>query len=115
MKHWPLLIALLYVAAVVVFTLPVCVLCWGFHVAWFAQIFLQWWYWAGLGLMFLGQLTLLTIPVNLSDRRSVRRRPVLIPIALAGLMLAVPPSAPCVRCGSIPGRQTAFWGGRRWW
>jgi hypothetical protein len=90
MAPWHRLIGLTYLTLLVVLTCPVLlVLSPAARLSELAVIFVQWWYWACLGAVALGQVALLVVPVRVAKRRPVRRRSLLLPLGLTGLLTAL--------------------------
>ena len=92
MKRWALVVAGLYLLILVVLTLPVAVLSFPkmIHDSKLTEMlgvyaWAPYWLWAGV--MALGQMALLAVPVKITSRRPVTRRSLLTPILAAGLML----------------------------
>jgi hypothetical protein len=89
MKRWALVVVALYCLLLVAFTVPVIALAFVRRPeatsAW--QVFLCWPYWLWLAVMGLSQAGLLVVPVSLANRRPVTRRPLILPILSAGLMV----------------------------
>jgi len=98
MKRWALVTVLLYAAILVLLTVPVLWLGMG---DWWGQrgikvdlqgaavIFKEWAYWVWLGVMLLGAALMLVVPVDVSQKRFVPRRKLLVPVITAAFFLAV--------------------------
>jgi hypothetical protein len=97
MKRWALLTVLLYVATLLLLTVPVLLVTFG---DWWGQqsgsveaksllaIYEEPWFWTWIAVMGLGQALLLVVPVNISQRRLTPRRPLLVPVLTATFFLA---------------------------
>jgi hypothetical protein len=102
MKRWAFVTVLLYAVALIVLAAPVILLTcgnwWGFErdnggdsgiaASDVLQLFKAWQFWLWLGVMVLGQILLLLVPVDVSQRRLVPRRKLLVPIITAAFLLA---------------------------
>ena len=93
MKSWALVVAGLYLLALVVLTVPVILaaLVPGhepmFKPAEVVQTYTAWQYWLWVGVMVLCQAALLATPVALANRRPVTHRSLWLPVATTGLMM----------------------------
>ena len=89
MKYWAVAVAALYGMILVVLTVPVALLAFApqASVKDVAPVCVYWPYWLWLGVMVLGQVALLVVPVQVASRRPVARRSLLWPVATAGLMM----------------------------
>ena len=91
MKRWAVLVVFVYFLILVALTSPMLL------AAFYPQmkahdslgVFSEWMYWAGLGVMIVGQAVMLLIPVDLAMQRPTTRRPVLWPLLASGLMVGV--------------------------
>jgi hypothetical protein len=91
MKRWAVLVVLLYFLILVALTAPLIL------VAFYPQmrasdalsVYLEWIYWAGVGVMVVAQAAMLLVPVELSLGRPTTRRSVLWPILASGLMMGL--------------------------
>jgi len=102
MKRWAAVTVLLYALALILLTAPVIFLAvgswWGFHQPGKANsgisvtdafaLFGTWGYWLWLGVMVLGQILLLLVPVDVSKRRLTSRRKLLVPIITSAFLFA---------------------------
>jgi hypothetical protein len=97
MRRWAIVTVLLYAAMLILLTVPLLWLglgdWWGKHgmklsLQEMAATFKEWGYWIWLGVLLLGAFLLLLVPVDLSERRLVARRKLLVPILTATFMLA---------------------------
>jgi hypothetical protein len=95
MKRWAVLTVLLYALALIFLTAPVVLIAggnWGkngglgFHDV--LQIYLQWGYWLWLGILVIGQILLLLLPINIAERRLPARRKLKIPVIVTAFFLA---------------------------
>lgn len=96
MKRWAALTVLLYAAVLIVLSAPVIAL--AFSKSWSdhegtsfkdaLQIYSNWYYWFWLVVMGAGQVLLLLLPLDLSERRLMPRRPLLVPVFTATFFLA---------------------------
>jgi hypothetical protein len=87
MKRFALVVAALYLLTLVVLTAPVIKLAFGVPLAEAAKSYLQWPFWLWGLAMVAGQLTLLSVPVRVANRRPVTRRSLLLPILTTGLLV----------------------------
>jgi hypothetical protein len=100
MKRWAAITVLLYALILILLTVPVLYLAlgqwWGFvkqgsgglGVMDAVKIFQMWWYWLWLAVVVLGQVLLLLVPVDVSERRLTSRRKLLVPIVTSAFLLA---------------------------
>ena len=97
MKRWSIVTVLLYALVLILLTTPVYLVAlgkwWGnpnngSEVAGVVKVFQAWGYWLWLGVMVLGQILLLIIPVDVSLRRLIPRRKLLVPVITAAFLLA---------------------------
>jgi len=96
MKRWAILTVLLYALALLLLTVPVTLTAfgnWGVHsdnqtLKGVMQIFAAWQYWLWLGLLVLGQGSLLLLPISLAEKRLPARRPLKVPIIVTAFFLA---------------------------
>ncbi|HTV39644.1 MAG TPA: hypothetical protein VMF08_03640 [Candidatus Sulfotelmatobacter sp.] len=87
MKRWALIVAALYVAILVVLTVPVTLLAFIPKVGWEAfGIYAEWPYWLCLAVMGISQFALLAVPVRLAGLRPVTRGPIWKTVLAGGLM-----------------------------
>ena len=91
MKRWAVLVVFLYLLVLVTLTSPFILV--AFYPAMTARdalsAFSEWMYWAGLGVMIVGQAVMLLAPVDLALQRPTSRRSVLWPILASGLMVGL--------------------------
>jgi hypothetical protein len=97
MKRWAFVTVILYALALVVLAAPVILLAFG---KWWGhgnggigldealQVFQAWQFWAWLGVMVVGQILLLLVPVDVSQRKLIPRRKLFVPIITAALFFA---------------------------
>ncbi|MBZ5669585.1 MAG: hypothetical protein LAO04_07650 [Acidobacteriia bacterium] len=91
MKRWAVLVVFVYFLILVALTSPMLL------AAFYPQmkahdslgVFSEWMYWAGLGVMIVGQAVMLLIPVDVAMQRPTTRRSVLWPLLASGLMVGV--------------------------
>lgn len=98
MKRWAVLTVAIYVAMLVLLTVPVVYLTFGDGI-WgenngvaLKEIltgFKDWSYWAWLVVMAAGQALLLFAPIKVKQRRLTPKRPLLVPVLTTGFFLAV--------------------------
>jgi hypothetical protein len=95
MKRWAVLTILLYALALLLLTAPVLLMAFGGWAKNAAmgltdalKIYLSWGYWLWLAVLVAGQAMLLLLPINLAERRLPARRPVKVPVIVAGFFLA---------------------------
>jgi hypothetical protein len=91
MKRWALVVLGLYLLILIVFTVPVIMVCFvrdpGSKPTDAFGAYACWPYWLWLAVMVLSQAALLKVPVSLAERRPVSRRSLLLPVIVAGLMM----------------------------
>jgi hypothetical protein len=91
MKRWAVLVVVVYFLILIVLTAPMLLT--AFYPVVKArdalEVFSEWMYWAGLGVMIAGQAVMLLVPVDLAMQRPTARRSVLWPILASGLMIGV--------------------------
>jgi hypothetical protein len=101
MRRWAIITVALYALVLLLLTIPVSLVAW---LKWSAasgwiiagdlspgevmKIFAEWGYWLWLGVLVTAQALLLLVPVAAAERRPVRRRPLLVPVIVAGFLLA---------------------------
>jgi hypothetical protein len=97
MKRWAALTVLLYALALVLLTLPVDLVAFG---NWskndshhglqeaIQSFYLNWGYWLWLAVLVAGQMLLLLLPINISERRLPARHPLKIPVIVTSFFLA---------------------------
>jgi len=95
MKRWAILTVLLYAMALLLLTVPVLWIAFG---GWAKsgvmglqdalKVYLNWGYWLWLGVLVAGQVLLLLLPINISERRLPARRPLQTPILVTAFFLA---------------------------
>lgn len=90
MKRWAWLTATLYFVILAALTVPVILLAFAPKVstAEAVRVYSTWPYWGGLGVMFVSQLALLSVPVRVASRRPVSRRSLWPTLLAGGLMMA---------------------------
>ncbi len=99
MKRWAILTTLVYALALLLLTVPILGIAMG---QWIRsgnsttltiddnmlKFYVYWWYWVWLGVMMAGQALLLLLPINVAEKRLPARRPLKIPVIVAGFFLA---------------------------
>lgn len=95
MKRWAILTVLLYALALLLLTVPMLLAAFG---GWgkssgmglqeASKIYSNWWYWLWLAILVAGQVLLLLLPINISERRLPTRRPLKIPVIVTAFFLA---------------------------
>jgi hypothetical protein len=95
MRRWAVLTVLLYALALLMLTVPLILLGFsggksggGIFFADAFKIYLIWSYWLWLAVLLAGQMLLLLLPINLSERRLPARRPLKIPVIVTSFFLA---------------------------
>ena len=87
MKRWALIVAGLYMAILIVLTVPFILLVFVPQVKLdVLKIFAQWGYWLWLAVMVISQFALLAVPVRLAGLRPVTRGPIWKTVLAGGLM-----------------------------
>jgi len=93
MKRWALVVTFLYFLIIVGLTLPVVIIAFWPHINVRAEdlgdLFSTsaWPYWVFVAVLVFSQVALLTVPVGLASRRPIKRRSLLLPILVSGLMM----------------------------
>jgi hypothetical protein len=95
MKRWAILTALIYALALLLLTVPLLLAgfgSWGkngaIELPEAMKVYVNWWYWLWLAVLVAGQGLLLLLPINLAERRLPARRPLKMPVIVAGFFLA---------------------------
>lgn len=90
MKKWPWLIAILYGLIIVIITWPLEKIAFYTPKEHSTQVnlFGGWAYWAWLLVMILGEVALLTIPVNVTSSRPLTKKSVIYSVIFSSLMMA---------------------------
>jgi hypothetical protein len=97
MKRWAILTVILYAIALLLLTAPVVLAAfanWGLHdtnpfgLRDLRQLYSQWGYWLWLGVLAAGQILLLLVPIDLSQKRLPARRKLKVPIVVTAFFLA---------------------------
>ncbi len=106
--HWGLVVAALYVALIIVMTLPVLLACFtsdftkdGIKLPW--KVYAEVWYWLPLAIMAMSQFLFLRVPVRLTVGRPVSRASIWLPIIVSGFWLA------CLVSGCFTALIGLFW------
>jgi len=89
-KRWAFFTVLIYVAALLLLTFPVVYLAFAgknntVHQA--ADTYFSWLYWLWLGVFAAGQILLLLVPIDLSERRLPSRRKLKVPVIVGTFLL----------------------------
>src|SRR5580658_9848203 len=90
MKRWAFYTVFIYAAALLLLTFPVAFLSLagkGFSVQQAAEIYLQWGYWLWLVVLLAGQILLLLVPIDISERRLPSRRKLKVPVIVGAFLL----------------------------
>jgi len=91
MKRWAFVTVFLYGAFLLLLTVPIMMVAFPEESS-VKQIFFiyhEWLYWAWIGIMVLSQALLLIVPIDLSQRKDVSRRKLIIPVITSALLMAV--------------------------
>ncbi|HEX8188157.1 MAG TPA: protein kinase [Pyrinomonadaceae bacterium] len=94
---WALLVASLYLFIIVALTCPLFIVTFwpkpggdptNVIESWpnFGDVYLLWPYWVFVGILIFSQFALLKVPVGVANRRPLKRRSVLLPLLVTGLM-----------------------------
>jgi hypothetical protein len=98
MKRWAFLTVLLYLLILILLTVPVVLLAFGpwarsgngaISVTETLRAYQEWGYWAWLGVLGLGQMFLLLVPLRIAERRTPPRRPLLMPVIVTGCFISL--------------------------
>ena len=92
MKRWAFVTVFLYGLLLLLLTVPVIKVSFigeNLGLEEIYETYHMWWYWAWLGIMILSQALLLIIPVDLSQRKLVSRRKLLVPVITSGFFMAL--------------------------
>ena len=95
MKRWAVLTTLIYALALLLLTLPLFLTPFGdWAVGGASKLSAAFnanadWYWLWFGVLVAGQALLLLLPINIAERRLPARRPLKLPILVAGFFLAI--------------------------
>lgn len=90
MKRWALFTVLIYVAALLLLTFPVIYLAFAgknFSVQQAADTYFYWGYWLWLVVLVAGQILLLLVPIDVSERRLPSRRKLKVPVIVGTFLL----------------------------
>jgi hypothetical protein len=96
MKRWAVLTVLLYALTLLLLTAPIILLAfanWGKNPGGMAlkdivQLYLHWGYWLWLAVLAGGQMLLLLVPIDLSEKRLPSRRKLKVPVIVGAFFLA---------------------------
>lgn len=90
MKRWAFITVFLYGALLLVLTVPLAL------VSFIREdngdvfaIYSEWGYWIWIGILLLAQVLLLIVPVNLSRRKMVSRRKLIVPVITSAFLIAI--------------------------
>jgi hypothetical protein len=93
MKRWALIVAGLYCLILASLTVPVIMLAFAHqkdqNLKEAFDVYKEWIYWVWLGVMVLGQVALLSVPVRIASRRPVSRRSLWPTVLASGLMMGL--------------------------
>src|ERR1041385_45250 len=96
MKRWAILTAAIYALALILLTVPVVLIAFG---DWGKNgggvllkdttgLYSQWGYWLWLAVLVVGQILLLLVPIDTSQKRLSSRRKLKVPIVVSAFFLA---------------------------
>src|ERR1700744_5534237 len=96
MKRWAALTVLLYALALALLTVPVILLAagnWGknesnINLQIVFELYSQWAYWLFIAVLAAGQILLLLVPIDISEKRLPARRKLKIPVIVTSFFLA---------------------------
>jgi hypothetical protein len=88
MKHWAMVVAVLYGALLVVLTVPATMLAFAPKVVATeaAKVFETWGFWTWIPVMLISQFAFLAVPVRVASRRPMTRKPLWLTVLAGGLM-----------------------------
>ena len=94
MKRWAVITVLLYLLILLGVTIPLHQACFGWGknpqaAAEALAMMRSWAYWVWIGVVVLGQISLLAVPVAVGERRPRRRRHLWVPVITAAFLLAI--------------------------
>jgi hypothetical protein len=95
MKRWAVITVALYLATLLLLTVPVAAACfcgWGYQphpVGDTVDGFREWGYWIWIAVSVVAQVLLLLVPVALGERRPRSRRNLMVPVVTAAFLFAV--------------------------
>jgi hypothetical protein len=90
LKRWAFFTVLIYVAALLLLTFPVVYLAFAGKnntVRQAADTYFSWIYWLWLGVFVAGQILLLLVPIDISERRLPSRRKLKVPVIVGAFLL----------------------------
>jgi hypothetical protein len=90
MRRWAFYTVLIYVAALLLLTFPVVYLAFAGKnntVQQAADVYFSWGYWLWLGVFVAGQILLLLVPIDISERRLPSRRKLKVPVIVGTFLL----------------------------
>ena len=91
MKRWAFFTVLIYLAALLLLTFPVVYAAFAgktFSVQQAADTYFYWGYWLWLAVLIGGQVLLLLVPIDLSERRLPSRRKLKVPVIVGAFFLS---------------------------
>jgi len=113
MKRWAWLVVGLYLLALALLAFPVLLVAWypDGKVDKITEIYATGWLWGWIAVMLFGQALLLLVPVMFAEKRLKSRRPLLVPVITAALLLSLLAGVGglALYCG-ICGDKTPAWG-----
>ena len=113
MKRWAWLVVGLYLLALVLLAFPVLLAAWYPDIKGdkIAEIYAAGWLWGWIAAMLFGQALLLLVPVMFAEKRLKSRRPLLVPVITAALLLSLLAGVGglALYCGFC-GDKTPAWG-----
>ncbi len=90
MKRWAFLTVIIYAAALLLLTFPVVYAAFGgvhFSIQQAADTYFYWGYWLWLAVLVAGQILLLLVPIDISERRLPSRRKLKVPVIVGTFLL----------------------------
>jgi hypothetical protein len=90
MKCWAFFTVLIYAAALLLLTFPVIYIAFAgknYSVQQAADTYFYWGYWLWLGVLVAGQILLLLVPIDISERRLPSRRKLKVPVIVGAFLL----------------------------
>lgn len=90
MRRWAFYTVLIYVAALLLLTFPVVYVSFAgknFSIQQAAGFYFSWIYWLWLGVLVAGQILLLLVPIDISEKRLPSRRKLKVPVIIGGFLL----------------------------
>lgn len=90
MRRWAFLTIILYAAALVLLTFPVVYIAFAgknYSVQQAADVYFYWGFWLWVAVLAIGQLVLLLVPIDISERRLPSRRKLKVPVIVGTFLL----------------------------